>query len=69
LFIYRDDYYYEDSPQKGIVELNVSKFRNGETGIVYMASKLNECRFDNLAYGYKPGTQQITSGIKRFAYE
>ena len=69
VFIYRDEYYYEDSPQKGIVELNVSKFRNGETGIVYMASKLNECRFDNLAYGYKPGTQQITSGIKRFAYE
>ena len=32
LFLYRDDYYYPQSPNKGITELIVSKHRNGPTG-------------------------------------
>ena len=68
IFVYRDEYYDENSPQKGIAELNVAKFRNGQTGVVYMASKLNECRFDNLAYGYQPPEPTKPTGRRGFEY-
>jgi len=68
IFVYRDEYYDENSPQKGIAELNVAKFRNGQTGVVYMASKLNECRFDNLAYGYQPPVITKPTGRRGFEY-
>jgi replicative DNA helicase len=68
IFVYRDEYYDENSPQKGIAELNVAKFRNGQTGVVYMASKLNECRFDNLAYGYQPPVITTPTGRRGFEY-
>lgn len=29
LLIYRDDYYSPESPQKGLMEINVAKNRNG----------------------------------------
>lgn len=34
LFLYRDDYYNEDSPEKNVAECIVSKNRHGETGTV-----------------------------------
>ncbi len=34
LFLYRDEYYHEDSPDKGIAECIVSKNRHGEVGTV-----------------------------------
>ncbi len=34
LFLYRDDYYHEDSPEKNVAECIVSKNRHGETGTV-----------------------------------
>lgn len=34
MFLYRDDYYHEDSEQKNIVEVIVAKHRHGETGMV-----------------------------------
>lgn len=34
MFLYRDDYYHEDSDQKNIVEVIVAKHRHGETGMV-----------------------------------
>ena len=34
LFIYRDDYYNENSPEKNVAELIVAKNRHGETGTV-----------------------------------
>lgn len=33
-FLYRDDYYNADSEDKGIIEVNTAKQRNGPTGIV-----------------------------------
>ena len=47
-FVYRDEVYYPDSQHKGITEVIFSKFRNGEVGTDYLASRLDICRFDNL---------------------
>ncbi len=50
-FIYRDEVYDEDSPDKGIAELIVSKHRNGATGIVKLAFLNHLTKFANLAHG------------------
>lgn len=52
LFIYRDDYYNEDSPDKGIAELILGKQRNGEIGTCRAAFIGKYTRFENLAPEY-----------------
>jgi replicative DNA helicase len=49
IFIYRDEYYFRDSPDKGIAELIVAKQRNGPTGKVMVKFTSEYTRFDNLA--------------------
>jgi len=34
MFLYRDDYYNEDSDKKNISEIIIAKHRNGSTGTV-----------------------------------
>ena len=53
LFIYRDEYYNEDSPDKGVAELIIGKQRNGETGTVKAAWLGKYTRFENLAFDYQ----------------
>ena len=48
IFIYRDDYYVEDSAAKGEVELIVAKQRNGATRTVKAKYTPEFVRFDNL---------------------
>lgn len=67
VFIYRDEYYNENSEQKGIAEFNVAKFRAGQTGTIYMASKLNECRFANLENPHIP-SEPAAYRPKEFSY-
>jgi len=52
LFIYRDDYYNEDSPDKGLAELIIGKQRNGEIGTCRAAFVGKFTRFENLAPDY-----------------
>ncbi|WP_036186822.1 replicative DNA helicase [Marinimicrobium agarilyticum] len=52
LFIYRDEYYNEDSPDKGVAELIVGKQRNGEVGTSRAAFIGKYTRFENLAPEY-----------------
>lgn len=52
LFIYRDEYYNEDSPDKGMAELIIGKQRNGEIGTCRAAFVGKYTRFDNLAPEY-----------------
>jgi len=52
LFIYRDEYYNEDSPEKGIAELIIGKQRNGEVGTCRAAFVGKYTRFENLAPDY-----------------
>ncbi|MEW5250802.1 replicative DNA helicase [Microbulbifer discodermiae] len=55
LFIYRDEYYNEDSPDKGMAELIIGKQRNGEIGTCRAAFVGKFTRFDNLAPEYYQG--------------
>ncbi|WP_019605776.1 replicative DNA helicase [Teredinibacter turnerae] len=52
LFIYRDEYYNEDSNEKGVAELIIGKQRNGEIGTCRAAFLGKFTRFDNLAPEY-----------------
>jgi replicative DNA helicase len=48
-FIYRDEVYNRDSPDKGIAEIHISKQRNGPTGSVKLKYIDTYTRFENLA--------------------
>jgi replicative DNA helicase len=49
-FIYRDEFYNEDSPDKGIAEIIIGKHRNGPTGTCKLAFLGQFTRFENLSY-------------------
>lgn len=46
-FIYRDEVYYEDSPDKGIAEIIIAKQRNGPIGKVRLTFLGKYTRFEN----------------------
>jgi len=48
-FIYRDEVYNKDSPDKGIAEIEISKHRNGPIGRVKLKYIDTYTRFENLA--------------------
>lgn len=49
-FIYRDEVYYDDSPDKGIAEFIIGKQRNGPTGTVRMSFLGQYIRFENFMH-------------------
>ncbi|WP_208029338.1 replicative DNA helicase [Rhabdothermincola sediminis] len=51
LFIYRDEVYHPDSPDRGTAEILVSKHRNGPTGVVRLAFLDHYTKFANMARG------------------
>ncbi|MDO9573723.1 MAG: replicative DNA helicase [Candidatus Contubernalis sp.] len=48
-FIYRDDYYRQDSQEKNVAEIIVSKQRNGPTGTIRLVFQDSFTRFQNIA--------------------
>ena len=48
MFLYRDDYYNEDSPEKNVAEVIIAKHRAGSTGTVKLAWIGNYTKFANL---------------------
>lgn len=51
-FIYRDEVYNEDTPDKGVAEIITGKHRNGPIGSDRLAFIGKYTRFENLAHGY-----------------
>lgn len=52
-FIYRDEYYFQDSQDKGVAEVICAKQRNGPTGTAKVKFASEFTRFDNLDSGYE----------------
>ncbi|MCR5587862.1 MAG: replicative DNA helicase, partial [Lachnospiraceae bacterium] len=52
MFIYRDDYYHEDSEDKGVAEIIVAKHRNGPVGTERLAWVGKYTKFQNLDRSY-----------------
>ncbi|NLM73406.1 MAG: replicative DNA helicase [Clostridiaceae bacterium] len=50
MFLYRDDYYNEDSEKRNIVEVIIAKHRNGPTGTVELAWIPQYTKFGNRLY-------------------
>jgi replicative DNA helicase len=48
-FIYRDEVYTQDSPDRGTAEILVAKHRNGPTGKVHLAFLEHLTKFENMA--------------------
>ncbi|MCA9547914.1 MAG: replicative DNA helicase, partial [Myxococcales bacterium] len=48
MFVYRDEYYNEDSEDKGLAEVIVGKHRSGSTGTIKLKFFRQWTRFDNL---------------------
>lgn len=51
MFVYRDEVYNEDSPDKGIAEIIIGKQRNGPIGTVRLAFIGKYTKFEDLAHG------------------
>lgn len=51
IFLYRDEVYNKESPDRGTAEVIVSKHRNGPTGTTYLAFLDHYTRFANMAKG------------------
>ncbi|MGC8717164.1 MAG: replicative DNA helicase [bacterium] len=51
LFLYRDEYYNNESPEKGTCEVILSKHRNGPTGTIKLGFNKEIMKFDNLKGG------------------
>jgi len=49
LFLYRDEYYNPNTPDKGIAEVNIAKQRNGPTKVVKLLFEDKYTKFKNLA--------------------
>jgi replicative DNA helicase len=55
IFIYRDEVYNEDSPDKGIAEIIIGKQRNGPIGTVKLTFLGKHTRFENYSGGSTGG--------------
>ena len=53
MFLYRDEYYNEESDKKNVAECIISKFRNGSTGTIELGWRGEFTKFMNLANNAK----------------
>lgn len=65
LFVYRDEVYHHDTPDKGTAEIIVGKARQGQTGMVRLAFQGCYTRFNSLAGGWQPEERAEPAPKKR----
>lgn len=54
IFLYRDEVYHKHSPDEGTCEVDVALQRSGPAEMVRVKSRLEVCRFENLAVDWEP---------------
>jgi len=54
IFLYRDEVYNPDSPDKGICEVSCAKQRQGSPGVVALAYIAEQTRFEDLTHQWQP---------------
>ncbi|MEM9561392.1 MAG: replicative DNA helicase [Actinomycetota bacterium] len=62
MFLYRDEVYDDQSPDRGVAEVIVAKHRNGPTGKAKLAFRGQYTRFDNMARSVPSGPPADGSG-------
>jgi len=65
LFLYRDEVYEPDSPDRGTAEINIAKQRNGPTGIVRAAYLGERTMFADMAPGYVAAPHKAPEKARR----
>lgn len=58
IFLYRDEKYNPDSPDKGVCEVIVPKARQGATGMRGLTYIDDQTRFESLARGWRPQSEE-----------
>jgi replicative DNA helicase len=64
-FLYRDELYNEDTPDKGIAEVNVAKQRQGSLGVVALAYEAIYTRFSDLSRPWSPNRESQHKPARR----
>ena len=54
MFVYRDEVYNQNTPDKGIAEIIIGKQRSGPTGLIRLLFSGVYTRFDNLSKAGEP---------------
>lgn len=65
VFLYRDEIYNPDTPDKNICEAIIGKQRQGEPGTIGLSYNGSQTRFDDLSYLWTPSSAKESSPEKR----
>lgn len=65
MFVYRDEIYNSDSPDKGTAEIILGKNRQGSAGLVRLAFQGEYTRFVPLAHGWRPTESEQSKPSRR----
>lgn len=66
LFLYRDEIYNPDTPDKGICEINAAKLRQGDPGKCAMVYIGAQTRFENLSKPWVPAMRETAPAHQGF---
>jgi replicative DNA helicase len=66
LFLYRDELYNPDTPDKGVCEVITAKQRQGQPGTVGLAYIASQTRFDDLATRWSPNLKPVAPTRRGF---